>query len=51
MWVMTRSDGSWIENGRPWAAAGWGVCVHNLAELGEFYGLRRAGAKPVIARS
>ena len=31
-------DGSCIDNGRPWAAAGWGVCVYNSADLGEFYG-------------
>ena len=31
-------DGSCIDNGRPWAAAVWGVCVYNSADLGEFYG-------------
>ena len=32
------TDGSCLENGRPWAAAGWGVCVRNSADLGEYYG-------------
>ena len=30
-------DGSCFDNGRPWAAAGWGVCVHNSVDLGEFH--------------
>ena len=32
------TDGSCNDNGKPWAAAGWGVCVENSAELGEFFG-------------
>ena len=32
------TDGSCSDNGRPWAAAGWGVFVHNSVALGEHYG-------------
>ena len=32
------TDGSCLDNGRPWAAAGWGVFAHNSAALGEHYG-------------
>ena len=32
------TDGSCTDNGRPFAAAGWGVCVHNSDKLAEFYG-------------
>ena len=32
------TDGSCMDNGRPWAAAGWGVCVTNSHTLGEYYG-------------
>ena len=32
------TDGSCNDNGMPWAAAGWGVCVENSVELGEFFG-------------
>ena len=32
------TDGSCTDNGRPFAAAGWGVHVHNSDELGEYYG-------------
>ena len=32
------TDGSCMDNGRPFAAAGWGVHVHNSDELGEFFG-------------
>ena len=32
------TDGSCLKNGRPWVDAGWGVCVRNSADLGDFYG-------------
>lgn len=32
------TDGSCTDNDRPFAAAGWGVCVINSDKLGEFYG-------------
>ena len=32
------TDGSCSDNGRPFAAAGWGVHVHNSDQLGEFFG-------------
>ena len=32
------TDGSCLDNGRPWACAGWGVCVENSDQLGEFFG-------------
>ena len=30
--------GSCNDNGKPWAAAGWIMCVENSVELGEFFG-------------
>ena len=32
------TDGSCTDNGRPFAAAGWGVCVENSNRLGEYFG-------------
>lgn len=32
------TDGSCLDNGRPWAAAGWGVYATNSTKLGEYYG-------------
>ena len=32
------TDGSCSDNGRPFAAAGWGVHVYNSDQLGEFFG-------------
>ena len=32
------TDGSCTDNGRPFAAADWGVCVLNSHKLVEFYG-------------
>ena len=32
------TDGSCTDNGRPFAAAGWGVHVHNSDQLGEYFG-------------
>ena len=32
------TDGSCDDNGRPWAAAGWGVSVHNSHTLGDYFG-------------
>ena len=40
------TDGSCVDNGRPWAAAGWGVFVHNSAALGEHYGAISTGQYP-----
>ena len=32
------TDGSCTDNGRPFVAAGWGVCVENSNRLGEYFG-------------
>ena len=32
------TDGSCADNGHPWAAAGWGVSVHNSPTLGDYFG-------------
>ena len=39
------TDGSCLDNGLPWAAAGWGVHVVNSDKLGDYYGALSGSAQ------
>ena len=45
------TDGSCLDNGRPWACAGWGVGVENSDQLGEFFGAVPGTAQTITVQN